>query len=461
MLTFSVQILFGLLVLCVFYQPSEQFKFFSRKTPSQPPVPMRPIPQRPIPVHSRQRPLQSRQQPLSSGTSSSDIYRSISEPSLSGRNSPPSLRGRNSPPSLTGRNSQEMHEIHLQAASALNTGAINTPQRSHSLMGRVRYNPEKFDVYRKYLKEIAIYTAGVGGAIAIAKSFSSDCEKNGNEKKCDEINMNIPPIVPIKTSEITNPIGNWPIAERRLPNFSFLNDTIFHTTTMASTHINKNASEHGVEKNKNKETQTTTTAMTEAAAVSSSKYASTYKNPLIEMDATAAMEVAETVTETTTETITKAIATVESSSKYIYSNRRYKNPLIVMHTTKPTAAATNAIPPRAMRRRIGKGGETAKATEPRNMKQTTATGPTIKKITIAAPSVTRAIMDTTTNKPNVIPNAFSNAFSNADEKNALYNISMREKVTTTKRPTSTTRITTEKDEIVNRIGNINLEIDDF
>lgn len=229
MLTFSVRILFGLLVLCLFYQSSEaQFGFFSRKTSPQrvlplprPSVPLRPIPQRPLPMQPRQRPSQPRQQPLSSGTSSSDIYRSISEPSLSGRNSPPSLSGRNyppslgrrnSPPSLGGRDSLPMHEIsHGEAASALNRDIINTPQRSHSLINRVRFNPKKFDAIRKYLKEIAIYTAGGGGAIVIAKSFSSsDCEKNGKEEKCDEKNTNIPPIVPIETttaSEIINPIG--------------------------------------------------------------------------------------------------------------------------------------------------------------------------------------------------------------------------------------------------------------
>lgn len=92
------------------------------------------------------------------------------------------------------------------------------------------------------------------------------------------------------------------------------------------------------------------------------------------------------------------------------------------------------------------------------MIQTNAAGIAIENITIDALPATRRVMyTTTTTKPNV----FSNAFSNAVGKNASYTVLLSKIRTTTKRPISITHTVIENKEIVNRIGNIGPNIEDF
>lgn len=157
---FKQQILLGLFVLCVFYfiHPSEaQIKFFSKRTNLRR--------QHSLPSTSRDVVLPQRTRlperinsyennNLRTQSSTSDIYRSISSPSLNRGNSPAIMRS----------------NLHMQAASALNIRVAQQQQKT--LMQRFKLNPKRITSIGNALKYGAIGAAGVGGVISISNAFT-------------------------------------------------------------------------------------------------------------------------------------------------------------------------------------------------------------------------------------------------------------------------------------------------
>lgn len=211
--SFKLRIVFGLFVLCVFNLclTKAQMNFFSK-------IQRNTLRQRTLAIPStsqnmnlnRQRPLHSSvaasmesinlhsKSPSSSLSSSqSDVYRSLSSPSLNTVKSPAMMK--------------EMTNLHKQAASTLNMNVGNNPFRQKTFLERLRPNPEKVSLVGKYLKNAAIAAAGTGGIITLVNQFSSESvekDKNNNENI-----MTANPIESADTiksttvSEITNPIG--------------------------------------------------------------------------------------------------------------------------------------------------------------------------------------------------------------------------------------------------------------
>lgn len=201
--SFEQRIVFGLLVLCAFYHsPAEaHFKFFPSRSlsgavrqrqPSLPSTSRTSDSHRRLPSHSAESATNSMRSVNlhSSGSSTSDIYRSASSPALERAGSPMQMH--------------EMSNLHRQAASSLNIRSVNT-QRQNTLMQRFRPSPERIISIGKYLKNGAIASAGVGGFISVVNLFSSDSEDK--DEISSEKNATIIIFTTTTAPEIDNPLG--------------------------------------------------------------------------------------------------------------------------------------------------------------------------------------------------------------------------------------------------------------
>lgn len=156
--------MFGLFVLCVFnsFFVEAHFKMTVKSSPSTrigPQLPAVPSSSQTLNLH-RTNPALSSQTSLTSmsevnlrspSSSSSNIYRSASSPSLNLGNSPSIMR--------------EM--THVQAASVLNSAGLSQLQRSPPIMHRMIPNMDSIRSVGKYVKTGALTVAAVGGAIDI------------------------------------------------------------------------------------------------------------------------------------------------------------------------------------------------------------------------------------------------------------------------------------------------------
>lgn len=199
---FKLQILFGLFVLCIYHTLEAQMNPF-RKTKTnpftQPPLRNPSISgnifQRPLPSTSAMRKsiellnLQSKPpSPSASLSSKSDVYRTVSLPSLN--------------TAKTSAIMVETVDMHKQAASIL-----NIPHRTNPFsFQRMWPNSQTMKIAAKYLKNSAIGVAGVGGVISVTNFFTSASLEKENKKNNSE-NVNVGPIKSTTISEITNPIG--------------------------------------------------------------------------------------------------------------------------------------------------------------------------------------------------------------------------------------------------------------
>lgn len=205
---FKLRFVFGLSALCwLHFIPSEaQIKLFSRKNlqvniPRQRPS----LPstsrvltsnrQPPIQMTARVNSMESiNLQPLSSSTS--DIYRSISETSLNRPNSPAIMR--------------EISNLHRQAAATLNSRNLNIvqPQPENTLIQRLRPSTERMSLIGKYIKNGGIGVAAAGGFISVVNAFASDDNNNSSkEKELKNDNENVTSHTTTPVSEFTNPLG--------------------------------------------------------------------------------------------------------------------------------------------------------------------------------------------------------------------------------------------------------------
>lgn len=185
-------ILFGLLVLSV-SSTEAHFKLFEKESTSntirlrqQASSASQANTHRRIPSHSTSS--------SSSAASTSDLYRSLSSPTLNTANSPPIM--------------QEI-SLHREAAASLNSGGINImqPRRSNILMQRLRPNPEQLKKIGTFMKYAAIGAAGTGGSISIYNAFSTN---DMQAQKNDEQNASLDTTTTTTTTaqpEMNNPLG--------------------------------------------------------------------------------------------------------------------------------------------------------------------------------------------------------------------------------------------------------------
>lgn len=206
MSSFVHRIVFGLLVLCVFHSflAEARFKFLPnlsstnilRQRQSSLPQISRAIESnRQQPLHARGSSANSMQtiHLHSSDSSTSDIYRSASSPTLNRAHSPAIMR--------------DVESLHRQAASSLNLRAINA-HRENTLLQRFRPSSERMSLVAKYLKNSAIAAAGTGGVLALADTFqSSRSEKGGSNDDHIFINNIATTTTTTKAPEHDNPLG--------------------------------------------------------------------------------------------------------------------------------------------------------------------------------------------------------------------------------------------------------------
>lgn len=206
----KLQIVFGLLVLCI--HQNKSIKFFSK--PSR----VNSLNQRQLSPPStsqtmnlhQQRPLRFSESssnsmgsinlntPLSS-SSLSGVYRSISSPSLNVANSQAVMR--------------ETPNLHRQAASVLNSRGFNIrpPVQRNNMIHRLTPNLETLKLTAKYIKNGAIIAGGSGGIISMANLFSNNNEEKekekGKEKNVSENTLPMSTTTTTTVPEISNPIG--------------------------------------------------------------------------------------------------------------------------------------------------------------------------------------------------------------------------------------------------------------
>lgn len=198
LLSYKQKIVFGLLVLCAVLPIEARFKMFSKSEPSVPrqlrtqpstSQVLQPLRQRPS-SHS----LESNSmvsinlkspQSSSSSASSKEIPRSSSIPSLNEQQSPSIL---------------EMSDLHMQAAQTLN---IPPAYQRNVGLGRLIPNLDRLNLIGKIMKNAAIGTAGTGGIILIANTFTDDFDEIINDERTTTMNKTTTTSIP----ELINPIG--------------------------------------------------------------------------------------------------------------------------------------------------------------------------------------------------------------------------------------------------------------
>lgn len=187
--SFKQRIVFGLLVLCVFYFfPTEaRFNLFPKKSISNTFHQQQQQQQMSFRLSSetlnlrRNQPLHALQSTsmetvnlrapsslLSSSSSSSNIHRSASSPTINNANSPALM--------------QESSSLHRQAAISLNLGGAANIHRENTIIQRLRPRLESMNAVAKYVKNGAIGVAGAGGIASLVRSFS-----NGNSERASNV----------------------------------------------------------------------------------------------------------------------------------------------------------------------------------------------------------------------------------------------------------------------------------
>lgn len=129
----------------------------------------------------------------SASSSSSNVYRSASSPTLNTADSPALMR--------------ETSSLHRQAASTLNAGTTLNVQRQNTLLQRLRPDPERLNSIGKYLKNGAIAVGGTGGFISIVNLFPSKSKEETEEEKSSSGDSIIAVTTTTTTPELSNPIG--------------------------------------------------------------------------------------------------------------------------------------------------------------------------------------------------------------------------------------------------------------
>lgn len=199
MAKFVLRFVFGLLVLCAFFNlPSDaRFKLFPNRASytlrqRQPPIQMMNM-ERQRPMHSSGSQTNSMESVnlRSHSSSSADIYRTASSPTFNRAGTSALMR--------------ETSSLHREAASSLNNMRSITIQRQNTLLQRLKPDSETLNSFAKYMKNGAIAVAGTGGFISIVNSFPSKSDEK--EESNVESNVTLITTTTTKAPEYYNLLG--------------------------------------------------------------------------------------------------------------------------------------------------------------------------------------------------------------------------------------------------------------